>query len=43
MIRMLHMIPAHSLQEAMELAEKMLGNTKAKVTAIPDGVGVIVI
>ena len=43
MVRMLHMIPAHSLQEAMELAEKMLGNTKAKVTAIPDGVGVIVI
>ena len=42
LIRVLHMIPAHSLQEAMKLAEDIVGSTDATVTAIPDGVSVIV-
>lgn len=42
MVRALHLIPAHSLEEAMELAEKLLGDPRASVTAIPDGVSVIV-
>ena len=43
MVRDLHMIPAHSLNEAMKLAEEMLGNPGAEVTTIPDGVGVMVV
>ena len=42
MIRGLHMTPAHSLDEAMEIAEKIKGKD-ATVTAIPDGVSVMVI
>ncbi len=38
-----HMIPAHCLEEAMEKAEKIIGSKKASVTAIPDGVSVMVI
>ena len=37
----MHMTPAHSIAEAMDLAEQMLGR-KPTVVAIPDGVGVIV-
>ncbi|MGI5172582.1 nickel-dependent lactate racemase [Treponema sp. OMZ 840] len=43
LIRDLHMIPAHSLDEAMKTAEKICGNPDAAVTAIPDGVSVMVI
>ena len=43
MIRSMHMIPAHSLEEAMHLAEELSGNPQATVTAIPDGVSVMVI
>ena len=42
LVRKLHMTPAHSLKEALELAEQLLGNKTASITAIPDGVGVIV-
>ena len=42
MIRDLHMTPAHSIEEAVRTAEKLLGNPKAAITAIPDGVSVIV-
>ena len=42
MVRGLHMIPAHSLDEAMETAERITGRKDATVTAIPDGVSVIV-
>lgn len=42
-VRGLHMIPAHSLEEAMRKAENILGNDKATITAIPDGVSVMVI
>jgi nickel-dependent lactate racemase len=37
------MIPAHSLEEALTKAEELLGNPKATVTAIPDGVSVMVV
>jgi len=43
LVRDLHMIPAHSLEEAMKLAEEIVGSTDATVTAIPDGVSVMVI
>lgn len=38
----LHMVPAHSLKQALAKAEEILGNNKAHVTMIPDGVSVIV-
>ena len=38
----LHMIPAHSLEEALEKARKIIGRADATITAIPDGVSVIV-
>ncbi|MGN1163892.1 MAG: nickel-dependent lactate racemase [Candidatus Ornithospirochaeta sp.] len=41
-VRDLHMVPAHSLAEAIEKAEEILGNKNATITAIPDGVSVIV-
>ena len=40
-VRKMHMTPAHTIAEAMTLAEQMLGR-KPKVVAIPDGVSVIV-
>lgn len=43
MIKAYHMIPAHSLDEAMEKAYEILGNKDAKVTAIPDGVSIMVV
>ena len=43
MVRGLHMIPVHSLEEAMAKAEEILGKKDATVTAIPDGVSVMVI
>ena len=42
LVEKLHMTPAHSLHEALELAEDLLGKKDATITAIPDGVGVIV-
>lgn len=38
----LHMIPAHSMEEAMEKAKAIVKNQDYKVTVIPDGVAVIV-
>lgn len=43
MVKGLHMVPAHSLEEAMAIAEGIVKNPKATVTAIPDGVSVMVI
>lgn len=40
-VKRMHMTPAHSIAEAMVMAEQMLGR-KPKVVAIPDGVSVIV-
>jgi nickel-dependent lactate racemase len=42
MVRELRMIPAHSIPEALGLAERLLGNPQASIVAIPDGVSVIV-
>ncbi len=38
----MHMIPAHSIEEAMKRAKELLGREDVTVTAIPDGVAVIV-
>lgn len=42
MVRHMHMHPAHSIEEALSLAETLLGKTDATITAIPDGVSVMV-
>jgi nickel-dependent lactate racemase len=42
MVRELHMSPAHSIPEALDLAERILGNPRASIVAIPDGVSVMV-
>lgn len=39
----LHMIPAHSVEEAIEKADEILGHKNSKITVIPDGVSVIVL
>ena len=41
-VRGFHMIPARTLEEAMTISEEILGNKNASVTAIPDGVSVMV-
>lgn len=41
-VRKMHMTPARSLEEALLLAKEMLGRETVTVTAIPDGVSVIV-
>lgn len=43
MVSDLHMIPAHSVLEALTKAEEILNNKKATITVIPDGVSVIVL
>ena len=43
MVRDLHMTPAHSMEEAMEMAKEMVKKEDYQVTVIPDGVSVIVI
>ena len=42
LIEDLHMIPAHSMDEALEKAKELVGKDDYKVTVIPDGVAVIV-
>ena len=41
-VRDLHMIPAHSLEEALAEADRLLGRADSPITVIPDGVSVIV-
>ena len=41
-VEKLHMIPAASLNEAMETAKKLIGKEDPTITAIPDGVAVMV-
>ena len=41
-VRALHMIPASSLEDAMENARKLCGKEDPVITAIPDGVAVMV-
>jgi nickel-dependent lactate racemase len=43
MVRDLHMMPAHSIEEAVKKAEDLLGNPEASITAVPDGVSVMVL
>ena len=42
LVKEMHMTPAHSIGEAMELAKKILKKDDVTVTAIPDGVAVVV-
>ena len=42
MVKKMHMIPSHSLDDAMKKAREILGKTDIKIAAIPDGVSVIV-
>ena len=41
-VEAMHMIPAKSLEEAMEMAKKLIGKEAPTITAIPDGVAVTV-
>ena len=41
-VRKLHMIPAHSFDEALRAADAILGSETGSITVIPDGVSVIV-
>lgn len=43
LVQKMHMIPASSLDQAIVLAKKMLAKEKATITAIPDGVSVVVV
>ena len=43
MVRDMHMIPAHSVGEALQKAKEILKNKTPTVTAIPDGVAVMVV
>ena len=42
MVKELHMTPAHSIGEALQMADAMLGRTDGTITVIPDGVSVVV-
>ena len=42
-VEKMHMIPAHSLGEAMDKAKIILGKDRVTVTAIPDGISVVVV
>ena len=41
-IEKMHMLPAHSIEEALQKAKALLGKETIQVAAIPDGVSVIV-
>lgn len=43
MVRHMHMIPAHSIGEALAIAKDILKNDAPTVTAIPDGIAVMVV
>lgn len=43
LVSKLHMTPASSLDEAVTIAKKMIGKENPTITAIPDGVSVVVI
>ena len=42
MVKDMHMIPAKSLDEALALAKELLGCDRPSITAIPDGISVVV-
>ena len=41
-VKAMHMIPASNLYDAMEKAKKLVGTADPSITAIPDGVAVMV-
>ena len=41
-IEKMHLIPAHSIDQALNIAKGILGKDDVTITAIPDGVSVIV-
>ena len=41
-VEALHMLPANSLEEAVDMAKKLIGKDDPAITAIPDGVAVMV-
>ena len=43
MVEELHMSFASTLEEALKMADAILGHDKGGITAIPDGIGVIVL
>ncbi len=43
MISNMHMIPAHSVDEALNKAKEILGTDSPAITAIPDGISVMVV
>ena len=42
MVEKMHMIPAHSIAEALAKAKEILGKQQITITAIPDGISVVV-
>ncbi len=42
LVEQLHMIPAHSIGEAIEKAKALLGQDHVRIVAIPDGIAVMV-
>ena len=42
-VKDLHMIPAHSLDDALRIAGELLGDPESSIVAIPDGVAVMVV
>ena len=42
MVEKMHMLPAHSIEEALRKAKAILGKEDPTVTAIPDGIAVVV-
>ena len=42
-IAKMNMIPAHSIGEAISRAKEIIGKEEAKIVAIPDGIGVMVV
>lgn len=43
LIRDLHMIPAHTIEEAIDIAKKILNKNDPSIIAIPDGIAVMVV
>ena len=41
-VRRMHMIPAHTIDEALAMAREILQKEKVSITAIPDGIAVMV-
>ena len=41
-IEQMHMVPAHSIEQALSIAKQRLGNQSPSIVAIPDGVSVMV-